>query len=1311
MSTALLKRSFNQMVDMLGGGWIALALALIVIGLIVYFVFRSGKQIKIRIPFLPRGMNIIKIGRDDLKKLPVGRDPEQPVKKPVVGQLFEELDVLSGAVNKRYDLPLYLMLSQYDAASTFVADIGEDVLERLDMKDRDGVDSGSCVILNQGGLLFHKAPETVAAELIHSRPERPLDGLLLVIPVADLLIENRIERRQKVDWLFKQYWTVQHEIEFMLPVYFIVSGMEELQGFEQYANYQRKLNRGSDIFGWSNPYNADSLFESKLVDEALRDIGQLLEQQIAEFISSNAAASEEILVLPNAVRGLQDRIKEFATGVLDSSMLMHPPKFRGLYFTGQLPNGEGKRHVFLERLFKDKIFPEHALAAPTQDKLLSADRRLRRLQVISAIVLFTLVSWTGLNLYEVWNQARSIEEVAQRVDVIWKDEAGFDAIQPSLQVLADLNASQMYCCGPTPWSLAFHPNADVEAFFHKEVFGKRILPSMECRSRQRLHELVKPGVFLGDGTLRDARYPDWLTQVNFEAESYSLLRRLMSDVAIRSETRVYQKFSDLVYRIYDQSLPDGFGDDAALYIRGISASDYDVQQSEERQCRNAVDSGKASWGAIIKSANAEITAEVGRIAAPLKFLQEIFAFESNSVERGPISSAAFSAYVRWHSHIQESVGEGPANGFCESTTEQLSILGARLGVLNEQPGNYRSDIEAFTRRCESQLAAQMNSDNKRVPRKIYESVTVDGEFEPVLSEAAEGAFDLIDKMSEFSFSSVVEQTWTNQEGGFFWSVDLLQVALGYSDEYLSYAEGKFETDYLPLNATSDRQSYLAHAVALAQLQRAMLSTIQSAKVKSLPKARVDVVTLDRREADIADRVANFRKALNPLLALVSMFEQLGLDAAKRRLLIQSHNQATALLEDIDRLYKANRVYAPRSNPNWKANDYPQALFGLLTSSSSQDYLAAQARRSGIIARDYAQPVVIYLVNTEGEFKESNLLSKWRRTLIEISKRENKDPSNDMDGLENFFLGEFTATTFSNCHEQVKNYAAPTGNNVFANRWRELIDVATRQCQRLKADNIKGEYRNVVKGFEQYLAPYYPFNAQPGARPLSPQSLRAFFDLYAGATDGLAERMRVLAWKNSEFAQAETFLRDLDASLAILAAVLAQSAGDGAGIAIDVAFDPKLSPATTFDFGRHVSMKRLSVGELRSEFPGQTPEMYWKFSDPVAFNLRWAAGSPYTLLTSTKQATRGEIDYSADGYWSLLRFIQLYRSQRSDTSALQAEAILLQFNAAVQKSEASSETTPIEVFVRMTLMGLDPETQQPVPLQVPDRFPPSAPSSR
>jgi hypothetical protein len=39
---------------------------------------------------------------------------------------------------------------------------------------------------------------------------------------------------------------------------------------------------------------------------------------------------------------------------------------------------------------------------------------------------------------------------------------------------------------------------------------------------------------------------------------------------------------------------------------------------------------------------------------------------------------------------------------------------------------------------------------------------------------------------------------------------------------------------------------------------------------------------------------------------------------------------------------------------------------------------------------------------------------------------------------------------------------------------------------------------------------------------------------------------------------------------------------------------------------------------------------------------------------------------------------------------------------------SNETTPIQVFVRMTLMGIDPQTQQAKALKFPERFPSAAP---
>lgn len=1312
MNTGVLKRSFNQMVDLLGGGWIALFVAVLVICIVIFFIFRSGKQLKIRIPFLPRGMNTIKIGRDDLKKLPgIGgdkSDKNETAKKPLVGTFFDGIDVLSGKAKNRYEIPLYLVVSQYQSVTALVEDIGDDVLQRLDMTDGQGNDSGSCVILNHGGLIYHNSPKLITSELIHSRPERAIDGVVLVISVADLLIEDRVERRRRIDWLFKQYWTVQTDVKFILPTYVIISGMETLEGFAEFARYQNQLSQLNEIFGWSNPYNVETPFYSEMIDEAFKEIGRTLETQLVDCMDQEHGAGENILAFPNAVRSLLAPVKEFASGVLDSSLLIYPPKFRGVYFTGVTPLGEGSQHQFLQRLFKDKVFPEHALASPVQDQVLSADTRLRRMQIASISFLAVLFLWVSIDLSRVWQQSQDIQSAATQLSDIWYDKSGGEAIESTMKVLSSLDALYLDCCGPVPWSVFYSSNSESERFFRNKLFNERIFPSLECRSRQNMYKQLNPTAFMEDGSLRKSEYGSWLSDVGSASASYSTVRSLMGDVSSRSAASVADEFSQLFYNLYGRALPTI--QDPEFYRRAISAVDYDLQAIKSLECRDAVSSGQDSWQRIVVASNAAIKSEREKIAAPLGFIKKVIAVESASIDRAPISNVLFKRYLSWHDYIEETIGNGASRSFCATTKLALEKISIDLSKVEDGAVNHQADIETFMARCEGELASQMEADNARVARPLYQSIMVNGEFSPMVSRTAENVFDLIDQMSDFTFSSASELQWTNQSGDFFWSVDLLGVALGYADEYLSYAQGKFATNYLPDDPTTDRKSYLAQAVALAQLQRGMLATIEAAKVKSLDQARLDIVTLDRREAEIADRVANFKKALNPLLALISTFEQLGLDSAKRRLLMQSHAQATLLLEDIDALYKSNRIYEPRSSPKWSANQYSEALFGLLTSANAEDYLMAQAKRSSIIARDYAQPVVIFLINTEGEFKESDLLDKWRRSLIEISKRENKDPSNDIDQFEQFFLGDFTSTTFSNCHEAVKNYDLPIGNNVFAVRWRHLIKVSVEQCQRLRADNIKEEYSQVAKAFSKYLAPYYPYANKVGAKPLSPKTLRAFLALYEGDKNGLAERMRVLAWKNGSFADAKLFLDELDASLKILGAIVGRSSGSQPGIAVEVAFDPQLISTSGFDPSSHISSKRMYLGKTNSEFPGQPDPLYWKFSEKAGFDLRWATGSPYNLLTESGQPTNGKLGFTAKGYWSLLRFIEKYRSERIDSNSLEENSMLLEFKGAIQRSKTSNEITPVEIYLRMTLLGPDPDTQEMKALSLPRRFPIKAPAS-
>ena len=1310
MNFSKIMKSIGKAMDAIGGGWVAILIGILLLALILFLVFKSGKQLKIRVPFLPAPFNVIKLGRDP-KKPPEEGGNKEP-EKPLIGAMFEGIDALSGDAKKRYDLPVYLMISQDESAHELVEGTGNDILQRLSLKDRNGDESGSCVVLKHGCLVHHESPEQITAELIHSRPERPLDGVVFAVPAKDLLNPIRKARQKKLDWLFQQFWAVQKDIEFTLPVYFIVSGLEELKGFQAFWDLAELEPFQDEIFGWSSPQNFDSPFNSVWVEEAFTRAANALQDRFYDVsVRERGNDPQDAVLFLQAFRRLQAPTQEFLDGIFNSSALQHPCFFRGIYFSGSLKSGEGSQPGFLKDLFKRKIFPEYGLAIPRYDKLLSADKTLRNLQVLSLVGFTILLAWTGFNLAAKLEQKNELRVAVASVNDIWRENQGYESIRPLFGIMAHMDASEEYCCGPLPLRFGgISVNNQVENFFKEEMFSKRIFPAMECRSRQRIADLSNENKFSVTGGLLEGDFLLWLDQLVIEARTYQQLKQLMEESqATRSVNSVTEEFSELIGFLYDEELPPGFGENSDLYIEAIAENQFEIEYLSTKDCEESVGSIRDVWSQSLLAAQMDIDSEVERIAAPVGFIEALHDYESISINQVSLDRPAFSKFLSWKQYFDQTWGAGQKASFCARTRDDLSAV-ADVLVKNGSP---RESLEAgrdnFFEACKAAVQQQMIEDNSRLPRPLYSGINDNGDLSPKISVVARRVFESISDMSKLPFASIETSSWTERSGNFYWSVDDLSKTLEFYEDYLSFADSRFETTYLPDSPSDNRETYLSQAIVLSQLQRAMLSTIENAKILVKPNERIDFKTLDRREAGIANRVSNFKKSLEPLLSLVSAFDQLGFITAKRALLLESQNQAVGLLEDIDSLFRANQIYAPRANPKWNAHQYAEAFFGLLSPIQVQDYLAAQDQRSRILALDYAQPVVIYLANTEGSFSNSDLLGRWLRTLVEINKRQNKDPSNDLEKFEQFFAGEFFETNLSNCHEQVKAFEEPLGGSMFAVMNRELVQRAVEHCLSFQADTIKQEYRLVTDAFEKYLAPFYPYNRSSTARPLSPKSLNAFLEVYGGKTDGLAERVRVLAWKYREFEQAEPFIQSLDDSLALLSEIVRNSKNEvQPGLELAVELNPRTDIEPAYDFTSHISRKALSIGRDKLQFPGAQKSLFWNFADQAVFELEWASGSPYQLLTMTGASVARKLTFQSSGYWGLLRFLEEYQSDLPDGNALYEESMLLEFSGGVKRAQQSSSITPLTSFVRVTLFGQDPETGVKTPLVMPKRFPSASP---
>ena len=231
------------------------------------------------------------------------------------------------------------------------------------------------------------------------------------------------------------------------------------------------------------------------------------------------------------------------------------------------------------------------------------------------------------------------------------------------------------------------------------------------------------------------------------------------------------------------------------------------------------------------------------------------------------------------------------------------------------------------------------------------------------------------------------------------------------------------------------------------------------------------------------------------MALLSAYDKLEFKESRTWLLNLSQTHAYKLLQKVDALYQANRIFTPLNNPIWSAHQYNAVLFGINGDGQLQDYLSAQGERANTIALDYAEPLIVFLLNTKGKFVNYELFGKWENTLIELNKYQNKDPSNSLDQLNQFMANQLALVNQSNCFASTAEMVSPEGSDAFSLDHKNIIDKAVQHCNSYKADQIKQEYAQVSTLFTDLLADKAPFTKVEKARNVSPKVMREFLTQY------------------------------------------------------------------------------------------------------------------------------------------------------------------------------------------------------------------------
>lgn len=319
-----------------------------------------------------------------------------------------------------HDLPRFMILGRNDSGrTTLLKDLG---LQRHESRRRKSgavhwwiYDQGvvfepdSRLILDESGeAAAGRGWSTVLSLLYNLEPDRPLDGIILTVPLEDLLPahpgatereavrENALRTAAVYHQLFKD---IQRMTGLRLPVYLLISCCDRMPEFAAFMNsLEPKLRR--DAFGWSSPYSLDTILTPMQTDELLNDmIHRVRELQLQHFAEHDPSGDmDAFFELPDRLELLREPLHIYLDTIFRESVYYEPALFRGLYMIGRFedPRDRNTFIAFQERLFFERIFVEQNLARPIVRSWISRNRRVRILQW--ATLTFTVLVTVGLFL-------------------------------------------------------------------------------------------------------------------------------------------------------------------------------------------------------------------------------------------------------------------------------------------------------------------------------------------------------------------------------------------------------------------------------------------------------------------------------------------------------------------------------------------------------------------------------------------------------------------------------------------------------------------------------------------------------------------------------------------------------------------------------------------------------------------------------------------------------------------------------------------------------------------------------------------------
>ncbi|TFW31986.1 type VI secretion system membrane subunit TssM [Massilia horti] len=322
--------------------------------------------------------------------------------------------------------------------------------------------------------------------LSRNRPRRPVNGVIVALPVADLLQQSEAERRTQALAIRARIKELHDELGIRFPIYVIVTKCDLLAGFIEFFDNLGRDER-SQVWGVTFPPAAPQAVGETLQRFApeFAALEQQLHARLLDRMQEERDLQRRALIynFPQQFAALADPLQGFLNEVFGVTAYEEPALLRGVYFTSGTqegspidrvmsslaagfgldrkvlpPNAFGGRSYFITRLLREVIFPESELAGAN----LRLERNRRYLQWtaigLAAVLLITVTA--GLVVSHANNQ-EYVDDVAARAGDAARlaravpDDPSPLAVLPLLEVLRDIPGGYQYLGHDVPLKMRF----------------------------------------------------------------------------------------------------------------------------------------------------------------------------------------------------------------------------------------------------------------------------------------------------------------------------------------------------------------------------------------------------------------------------------------------------------------------------------------------------------------------------------------------------------------------------------------------------------------------------------------------------------------------------------------------------------------------------------------------------------------------------------------------------------------------------------------------------------------------------------------